>query len=141
MSQMKKMMGLLAAAGLSVMVSAGAVSADLEKEMQERLMPVGEVCMSGEDCAAAPVAAAPAEPRSGVQVYEAHCQTCHATGAAGAPKYGDAGEWAPRISKGIETLYTHAWSGFNAMPAKGLCMDCSEDEVHQAVDHMVEGSK
>lgn len=141
MSHIKKTMGLLAAAGLTVMVSVGAVSADLSEQMQERLKPVGELCMSGESCAAAPVAAAPAEPRTGTQVYEAHCHTCHATGAAGAPKYGDAGDWAPHIAKGIETLYTHAWNGFNAMPAKGLCMDCSEDEIHQAVDHMVEGSK
>ena len=54
---------------------------------------------------------------------------------------GDAGAWSPRVAKGMETLYTHAINGFNAMPAKGLCMTCSDDEVKAAVDHMVEGSK
>lgn len=45
------------------------------------------------------------------------------------------------IAKGMDTLYTHAIGGFNAMPAKGLCMTCSDDEVKAAVDHMIENSK
>lgn len=141
MSHVKKTMSLLAAAGLSVVMSVSAISADLAQEMADRLKPVGAICMSGEDCAAAPVAAAPAEPRSGSQVYDAYCHICHATGVSNAPKIGNAGDWAPRLDQGMETLYTHAWNGFNAMPAKGMCMDCSEDEIHQAVDHMVSGAK
>ncbi len=141
MSHVNKTMSLLAAAGLGMMVSVGVFSADMNEEISERLKPVGEVCMSGEDCAAAPVAAASSGPRTGAEVYETKCVTCHATGAAGAPKFGDVGAWAPRIDKGIDTLYTHAINGFNGMPAKGLCMDCSDDEIHAAVDHMVEGSK
>ena len=54
---------------------------------------------------------------------------------------GDAAAWSPRIGKGLETLYSHALNGFKGMPAKGLCMDCSDDEVKQAVKHMVNGSK
>lgn len=141
MSHVKKTMSLLAAAGLSVVMSVSAISADLAQEMADRLKPVGAICMSGEDCAAAPVAAAPAEPRSGAQVYDAYCHVCHATGVSNAPKLGNAGDWAPRLDQGMETLYAHAWNGFNAMPAKGMCMDCSEDEIHQAVDHMVSGAK
>ncbi|NIB42784.1 cytochrome c5 family protein [Pseudomaricurvus alkylphenolicus] len=140
-SHVNKTISLLAAAGLGLMVSAAAVSADLNKAIEERLKPVGELCMSGDDCAAAPVAAAAAEPRSGAQVYETKCFTCHASGAAGAPKLGDAADWSNRVGKGIDTLYTNAISGFNGMPAKGLCMDCSDDEIKAAVDHMVDGSK
>ncbi|MGH1372189.1 MAG: c-type cytochrome [Cellvibrionaceae bacterium] len=138
---MNKTLSLLAAAGLGVVVSISAVGADLAGAMEERLKPVGELCMSGDDCAAAPVAAASAEPRTGAQVYETKCFTCHASGAAGAPKLGDVAAWSPRIGKGIETLYTSALSGLNGMPAKGLCMDCSADEIKVAVDHMVENSK
>ena len=136
-----KTVSLLVAAGLASMISMAALSVDLTDAMKERLKPVGDLCMSGEDCAAAPVAAGPAEPRTGTQVYETKCFTCHATGAAGAPKFGDVAAWAPRIGKGIETLYTHALNGFNGMPAKGLCMDCSDDEVKASVDHMVDASK
>lgn len=141
---MNKVISLLGAAGLGLAISGATVAAsDLTEAMKERLKPAGELCMSGDDCAAAPVAQAAAggAPRSGAEVYETKCFTCHATGAAGAPKYGSAGDWAGRIGKGMDTLYTNALSGFAGMPAKGLCMDCSDDEIKAAVDHMLEGSK
>ena len=128
---------LAVAAGAAV-----AVAQSVDKEIAERIAPVGKTCMQGDECAAAaPAASASSGTRSGADVYNASCMTCHATGAAGAPKFGDAAAWGPRIDKGIDTLYTHAINGFNAMPARGLCMDCSDDEVKAAVDHMVEGSK
>jgi len=140
-SQMNKTFSLLAA-GLSFIISVGVFAAsDLEEAMQTRLKPVGELCMSGDECAAAPVAAAPSGPRTGEEVYSTKCFTCHASGAAGAPKLGDAAAWAPRVGKGVETLYSNALKGFNGMPAKGLCMDCSDDEVKAAVDHMLDGSQ
>ncbi|NMV43156.1 cytochrome c5 family protein, partial [Vibrio parahaemolyticus] len=57
----------------------------------------------------------------------------------GAPKTGNADDWAPRIAQGKDTLVKHALEGFNAMPAKGTCMDCSDDEIIAAIDHMIEG--
>jgi cytochrome c5 len=45
-----------------------------------------------------------------------------------------------RLDKGIETLYTHAIEGFNGMPPMGLCATCSEDEMHAAVDYILENS-
>lgn len=141
-SQLNKTLSLMAAAlSLVVSMSVGAAS-DLEAEMAERLKPVGDVCMSGDDCAAAPVAAASTSgPRSGGDVYDSKCATCHAIGVAGAPKFGDAAAWGPRIGKGVDVLYTSAISGFNGMPAKGMCFDCSDDEIKAAVDHMVDASK
>ena len=141
MSRFTKTLSLLAAAGMSILISVSASASEESAAIAERLKPVGEVCMSGDECAAAPVAAAPAAPRSGEEVYKTKCFTCHGAGVAGAPKFGDAGEWAPRIGKGLDTLYTHALNGFNAMPAKGMCMDCSDDEVKQAVDYMTSQSK
>lgn len=127
-------------------VAAGAamtVAQSVDEQIAERIAPAGQTCMKGDECAAAAPAAAASSggARSGSDVYSGHCAACHATGAAGAPKFGDAGAWAPRIAKGMDTLYTHALNGFNAMPAKGLCMTCSDDEVKAAVDHMVENSK
>jgi len=66
---------------------------------------------------------------------------CHGTGAGGAPKMGDKAAWAPRIKQGADTLHKHAIAGLNAMPPKGLCMTCSDDEVIAAVDYIVKGSK
>lgn len=76
---------------------------------------------------------------SGEQVYNKSCQSCHASGAAGAPKLGDAAVWKPRVDKGIEVLYSSALKGIpgTAMMAKGTCGACSEEELHAAVDYMV----
>ena len=66
---------------------------------------------------------------------------CHNTGAAGAPKKGDAAAWAPRIDKGMETLISHAVNGFNGMPAKGGCASCPDEEIANAVEYLVSESK
>ncbi|MCV6588496.1 MAG: c-type cytochrome [Marinobacterium sp.] len=85
-------------------------------------------------------AAAMAE-RSGAEVYTTKCTVCHATGAAGAPKLGDAAAWAPRVAQGIDALVAVAMKGKGAMPPKGLCMDCTPGEMKAAVEHMVNNSK
>ena len=142
MSQMKNLFGILVVLGLA-MGSTLAMSevADTNDEVKARLAPVGSTCMQGDECAAAPAPAAAAEPKSGKEVFEGFCTTCHSTGMMGAPKYGTAAEWAPRIAKGMDTLYTHALTGFNSMPAKGMCAACSDDEIKAAVDYMADHSK
>ena len=74
----------------------------------------------------------------GEATYNQACMACHMTGAAGAPIRGNADHWAPRLEKGIDTLYDHAINGFQAMPPKGGQLNLSDDEVKAAVDHMVE---
>ena len=80
------------------------------------------------------------DQRSGEEVYQAFCGTCHKTGVANAPKFADRAAWAPRIAKGTEALYQSAINGVagTAMTPKGSCMNCSEDELKAAVDYMVE---
>ncbi|WP_245583219.1 c-type cytochrome [Oceanospirillum beijerinckii] len=129
-------MGVLMGAALSTSVQA-AVSKDA---IAERLKPVGDVCLQGQDCGGAAPAAA-AGGKSPEDLYATVCGACHNTGAAGAPKKGGAGAWAPRISQGMDTLYNHAINGFNAMPAKGGNPSLSDDEVKSIVDYIVENSK
>ena len=116
----------------------------------ENIKPVGQVNIAGEagsqeETAAEPVAAAGEEaaagPKSGEQVYQTNCIACHGTGAAGAPKMGDAAAWAPRIAKGIDAMLVSATNGLNAMPPKGLCMTCSEDELKGAIEYMTSNSQ
>ncbi|HDR9482555.1 TPA: c-type cytochrome [Burkholderia aenigmatica] len=99
---------------------------------------------------AAPVTAAPAVPaapaaaspaRSGEVIYSSVCFACHATGAAGAPKVGDKGEWLPRIAQGDATLLHHALLGFKAMPPRGGCSACSDAEIKAAVSYMTAKSR
>lgn len=123
---------------VAVVLSAFSTAA-VKDEVAGRISPIGDLCMSGDECAAAPVVVA-SGPRTGEEVYNT-CAACHSTGAAGAPKFGDVAAWAPRIAQGAETLYTHSIEGFNGMPAKGLCGNCSDDEIKAAVDHMVANSQ
>ncbi|AQQ00108.1 MULTISPECIES: cytochrome c5 family protein [Pseudoalteromonas] len=102
-----------------------------EDAIKKRLAPIGAVYLEGDKAAAAAV---PTGPRSGEQVYQSSCFACHGTGALGAPKSAD--DWAPRIAKGKDILLDHALNGFNAMPPKGTCMDCSDDEISAAIDFM-----
>lgn len=136
----------LAAGFAALSLTAATAFADHKSDhnIADRISKVGSLCVEGQECKAPVAAAAPAAasgPRSGADVYNTACAACHGTGAAGAPKMGDAGAWGPRIDKGLETLLNNAINGINGMPPRGLCMDCSDDELKAAVDHMVEGSK
>lgn len=118
-------------------VWAFAVPPGTTDEIAERIQPFGSVCRSGEDCGAATAAAA-SGPLSGQQVYDQFCFACHMTGVGDAPLLGDAGQWQPRIDKGMETLMASTLNGLNAMPAKGTCMNCSDDELQAAVTYMLD---
>jgi len=122
---------------LTVFVGVG-VWASYEDEIAERISSVAEICIQGEACAAN-LTLASAGPRSGEDVYNTNCLACHASGAAGAPKFRNADDWAGRLANGLDTVYSNAINGVGAMPAKGLCGTCSDDEIKAAVDHMIEG--
>ncbi|MES2115381.1 MAG: c-type cytochrome [Pseudomonadota bacterium] len=79
---------------------------------------------------------APKQLQAGDAVYMAVCAACHASGAAGSPKFGDAAAWGPRIAQGYDTLLKHAVEGIRAMPAKGGNPDLDDVEVARAVVHM-----
>jgi len=113
-----------------------------EEIVLENIRPVGEVYVAGKSEPAAEemagaAAAGETGPKSGEEVYNGNCVACHGTGAAGAPKIGDAAAWAPRIAKGMDTLQANAINGLNAMPPKGLCMACSDEELRAAIEYMV----
>lgn len=78
----------------------------------------------------------PLSADAGQKRYETTCKLCHDQGLLNAPKKGDKTEWAKRIGKGKETLYTHSIKGFNKMPAQATG-DVSEAEVRAAVDYLL----
>ena len=142
--------GLLATAtsGINAMPPKGTCADCSDEELKSAiaflLKESGIEVAGGESApapAAAPAAAAPAASAKGQEVYQASCFACHGTGAAGAPKVGDAAAWAPRIDKGMDTLMNHAINGFNAMPPKGTCFSCSDADLQAAVEFMVKESR
>ncbi|ENC6730566.1 cytochrome c5 family protein [Vibrio navarrensis] len=126
---------LFAALTFSTAAFASNVSQSEYDAIAERIKPVGNVYLAGSE----PVVAEPTGPRDGAKVYGTFCIACHATGVTGAPKKGNAEDWGPRIAQGKDVLKNHAINGFNAMPAKGTCMDCSDEEIVAAIEHMIAG--
>jgi cytochrome c5 len=76
--------------------------------------------------------------RSGQEIYERSCAMCHIAGVAGAPTLNDAGAWAPRVERGMDTLMRNTIQGIGAMPPRGTCMDCSDEELRVAVEYMLD---
>jgi len=123
-------------------------TAEYQAAIQDRIRPVGQVYLPGEEASAGEPQvqeATPAEPvatvLSGPQVYNEACLMCHGSGIGGAPTLDNAESWAPRLSQGTDTLYQHAIEGYTGqsgfMPPKGARIDLSDDEVKVAVDYMV----
>ena len=133
---------------IAIVLAGSAFAVDLtdaqRAAIEERISPVGEVCLEGDStCGGAAAPTASSGPRSGEDVYNAACMACHSTGAGGAPKLGDVGGWADRIAKGSDALYDSGINGIagTGMMAKGGCMNCSDEEVNAAVDYMVAASQ
>jgi cytochrome c5 len=68
--------------------------------------------------------------------YNKSCGVCHSSGAANAPKTGDVAAWEPRMAKGMEALVQSVKTGLNAMPPKGMCFDCTDDEYNALIEYM-----
>ena len=155
--------GALAIAALGIFVLAMKISdntqgiytregVEYQGAVAERIRPLGEVYMPGEEgAAAAPLAETVAEPEpvaaalSGPQVYNSACLACHGAGIGGAPVLGDVDAWAPRIAQGMDVLKEHAIKGYQGsagyMPAKGGRTDLSDEEVANAVEYMAAESQ
>ena len=115
-----------AASAAAVQVAApAAVAATTEQEVETQV--VDKQVEAAPEVAAFDVAAS----------YQTSCFGCHGTGAAGAPIVGDAEAWASRMEKGIDAVMANVMTGVNAMPPKGLCMSCSDDDLRALVDYML----
>ena len=101
-----------------------------DSTVAKRIAPLAQVTVRD--------ANAPRVYKTGEEVFKAVCSTCHATGAAGAPKFGDSSAWAPRIAQGYDTLVHTALTGKGAMPARGGTTpdDYSDYEIARAVVYM-----
>jgi cytochrome c5 len=100
------------------------------QQVAARIAPIAQVNVRD--------ANAPHVYKTGEQVFQAVCSACHASGAAGAPKFGNSGDWAPRIAQGFDTLWKTALSGKGAMPPRGGTSpdDYSDYEIGLAVAYM-----
>ena len=111
-------------------------SVDLKSEamspdaVARRLKPVGDLAFADAG------GSATVGPRSAEDIYKAVCSACHASGAAGAPKFGDQADWSARLKQGQKALLASAIKGKNAMPARGGGADLSDLDVERVVVYM-----
>ena len=130
---MKKLISTL----LVLLFSQEFLSDSYEDEVRKRLGLLKNkpmVTMTSDSDASESVAAG----RTGEAVYNLGCAACHTAGLAGAPMLANQAQWEARLEKGLETLTNNAYNGYNAMPAKGLCMDCSLEEIERSVQYMLD---
>lgn len=74
--------------------------------------------------------------RSGEQIYNSICSTCHNTGIANAPKLTDKAAWQPRVANGLGELIKIASTGRGAMPPRGGAPDISDEELKATILYM-----
>lgn len=86
------------------------------------------------------VAAADGAARTGAEIVNEVCASCHKHGENGAPRIGDRSAWAKRKAQGLTTLSQHAADGLRAMPAHGGSADLSRADLERAIIYMVNQS-
>ena len=112
----------------------------VDSALLERIKPIGEVRIDSSIVVASSENSKKVV-RSGEEIYNVNCQGCHSSGVMGAPKYASLEDWAPRIDLGLEKLTLSAIAGKGGMPAKGTCMDCSDNEIKLTVQYMLDSLK
>ncbi|RMD79921.1 MAG: cytochrome c5 family protein [Gammaproteobacteria bacterium] len=85
----------------------------------------------------APAAPAGGDPEAGKTVYQQHCRLCHDRGMMGAPKLGDAEAWKPRLARGEQALLQSVLHGRRAMPPRGGCRSCSDQDLENALAYIL----
>ena len=70
--------------------------------------------------------------------YTQSFAACHNSGAAGAPRMGNEGDWTERLEdKGLDGLIESTITGIGVMPAKGMCFTCSDEDLGEVVRHIL----
>lgn len=121
-----------------------AIANPREDAVLERIQKAGSVCVEGEECVKETAVSEMVASDGGdaEENYNKTCSICHNIGVAGAPKFGDTAQWESRIAKGMDVLYANSINGLPpGMPAKGMCFDCSDDDLKAIVDYMVDAAR
>ena len=112
---------------------------DTMEDIALRLKPVVSLADMRDNMTMASAAGASAN-KSPDQLYQGACLACHTTGAAGAPKIGDAGAWKARLGKGLDVLVSSAIKGIGTMPPRGGSQ-YNDDQMRAVIEYILGESK
>lgn len=76
----------------------------------------------------------------GKHIYNHFCVNCHAKKPLielGAPKIGDVHDWSLRLKQGMKVLFQHTDEGLNAMPPRGGCFECTDNQLLLSIIEML----
>ncbi len=112
-----------------------------QQMIAKRIEPVGAVKLvdSNVDPKKSVTQANP-KKNKGQDIYESKCGLCHdanPTIPVGAPEAWNATAWSPRLKKGEKALLKSMIEGVGAMPPRGTCADCSDDDLLLAMKFML----
>ena len=137
---MNLIMKMLAAPATVLALWAVSAQAATNDDIAKRLEPVGQVCVQGQECKGMEVAVAAGGggAKTPDDIIAKHCNACHGSGLLGAPKNGDTAAWTERADHqgGLDGILAKAITGINAMPPKGTCMTCTDEELKGAIEKM-----
>ena len=78
---------------------------------------------------------------SGKTTFHTYCYICHENAVGEVTMLTDKARWTENGAKNIETLVQHVHDGYTGdygtMPPKGTCMDCSKDDLRDAIFYMM----
>jgi cytochrome c5 len=80
------------------------------------------------------------KPQAGRAIVEHFCSVCHSPNPQiqlGAPRQGMASDWQPRLKQGSRALFEHTDMGMGAMPPRGGCFECTDEQLKAAIDYLV----
>jgi len=80
------------------------------------------------------------DPQAGEKIYTQYCSSCHNSQPVidvKAPRMGDAQAWLKLRKLGVDTLLNTTISGKAAMPARGGCFECSDEQLQATIEYML----
>lgn len=110
-----------------------------QQEMKLRIQPVGKVSVQGQTYPENKATnSGEGKKEQGKETYEHYCSVCHRDGLAGAPRFRNEHDWKSRLAgRKLNDLVASSIKGMNAMPAKGTCIKCSDDDLKDAIAYML----
>lgn len=85
----------------------------------------------------------PNDKTAGKKIYLAFCSNCHAQNPVievGAPRFGIAKDWASWRKYDKDKLFLRVANGVGAMPARGGCFECSDEQLKKAIEFVLKGN-
>lgn len=125
-------------------LAAAAAAGPYDDEVEERIGRAGKICVQGQSCGRGggsaieqPVSTEPLV-LTALEVYQKGCAVCHDAGIGGAPRLGNKDSWSNRLSKSRGQLLQSVLNGQGAMPPRGTCIGCSDQDIENALDYMID---